>query len=154
MAIDTANNNKIVGVRAHRVVTKDEETPSGQSSDSDDSSSNLLMDLVDYMIGRYNPWKELGVDKILHFKYLLVHPEYRGRNIGAIMTKFTFDFMQRENIPVAYVLATSIYSQAVFKKTGFQVVDEVNYADYKKNGKRVFEPAPIHQSCMTLVKWV
>lgn len=156
MAIDTAKDDAIVGVRAHRVVNRDdpkEERPPPNDEKEMDPCAPLL-DLVDTAFLRYNPWKELTIDKLLYFKFLIVHPDYRGRNIAARMTEFTFDFMRREKIPVAFVLATSVYSQAVFKKTGFQVVDEIKYEDYKVNGQRVFSPAPIHTGCATLIKWV
>lgn len=156
MAIDTAKDDAIVGVRAHRVVnrddTKEERPPPNDGKEMDPCAP--LLDLVDTAFLRYNPWKELTIDKLLYFKFLIVHPDYRGRNIAARMTEFTFDFMRREKIPVAFVLATSVYSQAVFKKTGFQVVDEIKYEDYKVNGQRVFSPAPIHTGCATLIKWV
>lgn len=167
MAIDTANNNKIVGVRAHRVEKRGEREKS-QEEEKEDKKDDVpakdkaaeacaaLLRLVDFAYDRFNPWEKLDVDQLLYFKFLIVHRDYRGRNIGVKMTDFTFDFMRREKIPVAYVLATSAYSKAVFKKTGFVVVDEMAYEDYKEDGKVVFcpEPREVHTGFATCVKWV
>lgn len=153
MAVDTANGNKIVGVRAHRVQRRDEQVEENNHEEGDPCAP--LLQLVDFAFQRYNPWTKLGIEKLLYFKFLSVHRDYRGRGVSAKMMEFTFDFMRRERIPVAYVLASSAFSQAVFRKAGFQLVDEMRYEDYKVDGKRVFQPKDeVHNGWATLIKWI
>lgn len=74
----------------------------------------------------------------MYFEYLPVHRDCRG-NISVLMMNETFEFMRKEEIPVAYVMATGAYSKAAFLKTGFECVDEVLYKDFNVNGKVVFK---------------
>lgn len=153
MAIDTANNNKIVGVRAHRVTTKSEQKDIRDEVPRDDPAAPYT-DLVGLFQQRYNPWTKLDVDKFLYLKFLCVHRDYRGRNISVKMMDMTFDFMRREKIPVVYVFASSAYSQGVFEKTQFEKVDYMAYEDYKVDGEVVFKVGPVHKGCATYVKWI
>lgn len=152
MAIDTANNNKIVGVRAHRR-TKTSEKDEIPIENLGDPLIKLLK-LVATCEEHYNPRKELKVPEYLHLKYLCVDRDYRGRNISLKMMNFTFDFMRREQIPVAYVFASSFYSQQVFLKMDFEVVYEIPYEDYKVDGEVVFKMGPVHTKCACLIKWI
>lgn len=150
MAVDTANNDRIVGIRAHRVEYK-----GGQEKESPENITDRKVPaLIRYAYKNFNPFEKLNVDKYLHFKFLCVDRNYRGRNISVKMMESTFDFMRKENIPLAYVFATSFYSQAVFKKLGFGMVDSMDYADYKVNGQVVFAPDPIHKGWATFIKWI
>lgn len=153
MAIDTANGNKIVGVRAHRVQTRGVVDDTGPVEVTDPRSA-AFDNLVSFAFDRYNPWAHLLVDKFLHFKFLVVDKDYRGQNIGVKMTNFTLDWMREQGIPLAYVMVTNIYSKAVLEKAGFIAVDEMKYEDYKVDGKAVFCPEPIHTAFSTLIKWV
>lgn len=151
MAIDTANGNEIVGVRAHLVKQRGEVEciPPGLT----DERAIAMESLVSFAFDRYNPWTHLLVDKFLHFKFLVVQENYRGQNIGVQMTKFTLDWMRQQGIPVAYVWATNIYSKRSLEKAGFITVDEMKYEDYEVNGKVVFRPPSIHTGFATLIKW-
>lgn len=152
MAIDTSNNNKIVGVRAHRR-TK----PSEKDEIPVEYLNDPLMTFVQFIATceeQYDPHTELKVPEYLHMKYLCVDRNYRGRNISVKMMDFTFDFMRKEQIPVAYVVASSAYSLQVFLKCDFEVVHQIQYEDYKVDGEVVFKTGPVHTKCALLIKWI
>lgn len=153
MAIDTADNNRIVGVRAHRVTKITEPEIPLEKLPSEDPLIPVLK-LLAHCQDRYDPKKELKVDEFLYFKFLCVRRDCRGWNIGFRMTEFTFDFMRKEKIPVAYVFASSAYSQRVFLKLNFEIVDEMPYEDYQVDGRVVFKMDGIHTKCACLIKWV
>lgn len=152
MAIDTADNNKIVGVRAHRVTKVTEEETPLDKLPSDPLTP--LIKLQAHCQERYDPKKRLNVEEFLYLKFLCVRRDCRGRNIGVKLMEFTFDFMRREKIPVAYVFASSAYSQRVFQKLEFETVYEMPYEDYKVDGKVVFKVGGIHTKCACLIKWI
>lgn len=155
MAIDTANGNKIVGVRAHRVerrcVPSDPLTvPDGV----DDPPGAAVSKLVELCYDRWNPWDKSDVDSFLYFKFLAVHKDYRGQGVSVKMMDATFEFMRSHGIPLAYVWACSFYSQNVFRQLGFETVDQINYEEYVVDGSVVFRPEKPHVSCNTMVKWL
>lgn len=153
MAIDVANDNRIVGVRA-QIVCKRSKGSGFKNPLFRDNPSFKFLELIEFCEKRYNPHDELDVDQFLHLKFLCVHRECRGKNISGRMIEFTFQFMRRQMIPVAFVFASSHYSQAVFKRLGFELVDELNYEDYKVDGEVVFNLGPIHTKCASFIKWV
>lgn len=153
MAIDTANGNKVVGVRAHRVERRGDVPKEEQVPLETDAPTEAVLGFLQYSYNRCNPWTIVDEDSMLCFKFLVVDKEYRGRNISGKMMELTMDYMRSEGIPVAYVQATSAYSQAVFKKLNFEQVDEILYEDYKVDGKVVFHPdQPIHKRYAAFIK--
>lgn len=149
--MDTANNNKVVGLLLQRIERREDQK---ETKDKEEESHPVLR-LVDYAVKRFNPWEKLEEDVILDLDVLSVHRDYRGRNISVIMMEASFELMRKEKICLAYVMVTSAFSRAVFLKSGFQIVDEMDYVDYKVNGEVVFEPAEkIHRGFATLIKWL
>lgn len=152
MAIDTANNDMIVAVRAHQIERRSDVSV---TPDKECKTGSPIFDLLNFAYQRHNPWAKYSVDQLMHFKYICVHRGYRGLNISQHINSLTFDLMRKERIPLAYVIATSGYSQAVLKRMQFTVVDEMKYEDYKVDGKVVFKPEnPIHSGFATMIKWV
>lgn len=155
MAVDRANGNKIVGVRVHRILKRNEDQiKDEEGSECIPATAASIINFVDFVSSQYDPWAQKGMNSLLSFQYMAVHREYRGRNISSKMLEFTFDFMRREKIPVAHVVATSAYSQAVFKKLKFELVHQIKYEDYKVDGKVVFHTEPPHTQCATFIKWI
>lgn len=151
MAIDTSKDNLIVGLRGHRVYQRGEKDA---YNPPEDEKWNRLMTLGNFAFKRVDVWSKCDVEKILEAKFLTVHRDYRGRNLSVKMMEFTFDFMRREKIPLFYLWATSEYTKIVVRKLGFQIADEMDYKDYKVDGKQVFKPEEPHSGYAIYVKWV
>lgn len=156
MAVDNrANGNKIVGVRAHRILKRnDAQTKDEKGSEGISATAASIIRFLDFVSSQYDPWTQLDMNSILSFQYMAVHRDYRGRHISSKMLEFTFDFMRHEKIPLAHVVATSAYSQAVFKKLKFDLVYQIKYEDYKVDGKVVFHTEPPHTQCAIFIKWI
>lgn len=152
MAIDTSKNDKIVGLRGHRVNNRNESVAAYNSPE--DEKWDRVYSLGSFAFNRVDPWNKYDIDSMLEAKFLAVHREYRGMNIGVMMIQFTLDFMRREKIPLFYLWATNEYTKNVVGKLGFEKVDEMNYTDYKVDGKQVFFPPEMHPSYAIYVKWV
>lgn len=152
MAIDTTKNDQIVGLRGHRVNKRDE--PVAAYNPPEDEKWDRVYALGSFAFNRVDPWNKFKVDSMLEAKFLAVHREYRGMNIGVKMIQFTMDFMRREKIPLFYLWATNEYTKIVVGKLGFEKVDEMKYTEYKVDGEQVFYPPDMHPSYAIYVKWL
>lgn len=152
MATDKTSDHKIVGIAGNRVAGRND--PIEDDDGPEDSNADLVSTWMDFAHQRYDPWSKLKVDTMLEIEFLAVHKDYRGLGLSVKMIEFTFEFMRKEKIPLAYVLATSAYSQAVFKKMCFELVDEMKYEDYKVDGKVVFQPEKVHVGWAIFIKWI
>lgn len=150
-AIDTANGNKLIGVRGHRIVNRGDECDYDPPADE---PFDKVVDLVDHCWNKVDPWKRFDVDKFLECKFLTVDRNYRGQNIGVKMMNFTVDFMRANDVPLIYIFGSSYYTAEIMKKMDFEVLEVANYADYKENGKAVFKPAHPHTFYIVGVKWI
>lgn len=152
MAVDTSKDNKIVGVRAHRVVKRDEKD---SWDPPEEQSTKKIFDFVDYAYKQFDPWSKFQeIDSLIDCKFLAVHRDYRGRNLSVRMMEFMFEFMRREKIPLVFVLVSGKFSRAVMEKLDFENVFEMSYEDYRVDGQRVFYPENIHKGFAILLKWV
>lgn len=93
--------------------------------------------------------------KILKLIALCVHHDYRKKGIATELVRCTLDHAVKLGYTFAGVVCTSIYTQALFVKLGFEKVEERYYADYVDLGtnsllfKDVEEP---HKSIISYVK--
>jgi ribosomal protein S18 acetylase RimI-like enzyme len=61
--------------------------------------------------------------------HIIVHPEYRNKGIGTIITKSLVDNLRKEKYTTIFLIATSMGEQ-VYKKLGFQ--EESEYLFFKE----------------------
>ncbi len=80
--------------------------------------------------GKPNSFKTLPeASKIYHGLSLTVSSKARGLGLGKEMIHRTMTMAKEMQCSHVYILATSIYSQAIFKSVGFEMNHEVAYAD-------------------------
>lgn len=153
IALDTAQNNKIVGVRVHRVVRRGDQDTFDPPPSNDENVDKILR-YLEFAHKQFNPFASYDIDKFLDCCFIAVHRDYRGHNLGSRMMEFTFEFMRREKIPLISVLVSSKYSRDIMEKLGFRVHFEMAYEDYKENGQKVFFPDEIHKGFAVLSKFI
>lgn len=152
IAIDSAKNNKIVGVRVHELVKREDRIQESLDPSEIDNTNPIRM-FLDFCLSQFDPWSAYPeIDSMMDGIFIAVHKEYRGRNLGIRMMEFTFEFMRNEKIPLYFLIVTSKYSRAMMKKLDFETVFEIRYEDYKVDGKRVFYPEEIHTGATVMVK--
>lgn len=152
MAIDTGNNNQIVGTMVQRIVKRDETDTWVAPTEG---SFKTIVDFLDHVQRKFDPWSSFtDIESYMDLKMASVHQKYRGNQISSQMLHFTTEFMRRENIPVATAIATSIYSRNILEQEHYKAVFEMKYADYKVDGKPVFETEKIHTGVAVMAKRV
>merc|ERR1712150_242482 len=82
-------------------------------------------------------------------KYVAVDSNYARQNILTEMLKRSLSLAKISGLKVAKAEASGIYSQAAFKKLGFETLSRFPYEDYKykdPEGSNVFERTGIHKT--------
>ena len=76
-----------------------------------------------------------------------VSPKARGLGLGKELINRTMALAKEKECSHVYILATSIYSQAIFKKMKFEIMNEVYYNTYKNSdGSDFFNDLREHKS--------
>lgn len=94
MALDTAQDDRIVGMRINELLIRqlDKNIKSSYSSAS-------LKAFFEFIESQYDPWMNPDTHKVLKIRLLLVDPEYRGQNLSIRMMESTFDLMRQDKNP-------------------------------------------------------
>ncbi len=69
-------------------------------------------------------------DKLTKISVLCVHPDYKNRGIGTELMKRSLDHASHCGTTLFGTLCTSIYTQQMCEKQGFEKVKEVYYSTY------------------------
>ena len=100
-----------------------------------------------------NGWKEVPeATKFYHGLSLTVGSEARGMGLGKELIKRTLKIGKEKDCSHCYILASSIYSQRIFKDLGFQVLHEEAYDEFHdKNGEIFFKDMREHKTCQVVL---
>ena len=93
--------------------------------------------------------------KFYHGHSLSVSPKARGRGLGQNLLLRSMRLAQDRGCSHVYVMATSVYSQRIFRSTGFTVLHETCYKSFKdtRDGKSDFfkDMEPQHQTAQVVL---
>ena len=87
-----------------------------------------------------NVFKRFKVDTAVEFVALGTHRNYRGQGLATKVMAATIEFCKELGLNPVCIKgeATSLYSQRIYEKFGFEVLHTVRFQDYKVNGEVVF----------------
>ena len=129
---------EIVGIRLNRLINKNMEY----------DPSKFQSEKFKLIEGFYNNLAELediflhyDVEDAVHFFALGVRRDNRGKGIGSKLMKAGISLVKNLNVgPIALTgEASSAHSMRIYEKSGFDMLAEIVYADYKVNGVVVFQ---------------
>ena len=76
----------------------------------------------------------------------------RGLGLGTELILRTNAIAKEQDCSHVYICASSMYSQAIFKKLNFQVLHEQMYGEYKNpDGSELFIDMREHKCCQVVV---
>lgn len=114
--------------------------------------------LAKFFIEEMQYGKELAFEKVPKAtKFYLGHSltissEARGLGLGKELLKRSMDMARNLHCSHMYVLATSCYSQAIFKKLNFDILTQVEYEKFMdSNGTPFFQDMREHVFCEIVV---
>jgi GNAT superfamily N-acetyltransferase len=150
MAVDIYTGD-IMGVRLNEIKT------SSAASDpefvSDDPKLNTVMAFGEYkkrVIGKL--FERFNVSEIFHLFILSVDGRYRRRGLGKLLLSAGAALAKELGFTVLNGEASSLFSQRIYDSLEFDMICQINYADYIVDGKVVFNKTGIHPSLKIYTK--
>ena len=90
--------------------------------------------------------------KIYSGQSVCVSPKARGLGLGKELIRRTNNLAKDKGCSYVYILATSLYSQKIFRSLNFQVHSEKEYETCKnKDGSNFFKDMQVHKSAQLVV---
>lgn len=161
-------NGNIVGAAINRVigrpaslwpeVTASSQEPSGANTDDlTEDCTNKKLDalkrMLEYVDSQFNMLKAYPhLDRYFDGWALSVDRNYRHRGIAEMLVARSQEFVVENQIPFYHVAASNLYTRKAYGKYGFKVAFQMDFADYKTNGKVLVIPAHPHKTLYILVK--
>ena len=89
-----------------------------------------------------------SVQEIFHFYGIVVRREFRRRGLGEKLMRAALLFIRSLDLGVVVLKGggTSLYSQRLFEKMGFEKLSEVVYSEFKIDGEIVMTNTGEHKS--------
>eukprot|EP00116_Pleurobrachia_bachei_P008980 sb/3469242/ len=110
----------------------------------------LLFSVAGYDKTRF--FERFSTDKILSDTFLVVHPDHRGNGLGETLVVESERLAKEKGCTHGISIGTGVYSQAIFKKLGYEVEREVRYDEIKQaDGSqlpRLDKIPPVHKSLL------
>lgn len=99
-------------------------------------------------------YDHFGVNEIVHFFAISVDAKYRQNRLGSKLMTLTVDFLKNLGVTPLVIKAegTSMYSQKIFQKLGFETILEIPYCDYVVDGKVILDNTGDHKSAKVFGK--
>jgi ribosomal protein S18 acetylase RimI-like enzyme len=91
---------------------------------------SFILNFLNNMHTNINLFDQLKTNSLLHIFIINIDKNYRGYGLGSQLISASIEHAKKINIGGAYAEATNIYSLNSFKQQGFQVYDQLNYAQY------------------------
>ena len=136
IALVSVETGKVVGDRVIKLETRnDTHDLSALKSDVLRTCINIMNELD----RRCNIYDHYRVDHVVHFYGICVHSDYRRRGICEKLMRGAVCFVSHLDLGDVIIKGegTSVFSQQVFEKIGFETLSEVVYADFKLDGEIV-----------------
>ncbi|XP_055620551.1 arylalkylamine N-acetyltransferase-like 2 [Toxorhynchites rutilus septentrionalis] len=100
-----------------------------------------------------NILKQFNVCSCYDIEILAVHPDYRGRRIGARLFEEQFERARILGYSLASADCTSFYSAQTAFQVGMECIGRLAYSNYKnEQGVQLFKPEPPHLEIQSFVK--
>lgn len=112
---------------------------------------NTILAALDFAGEIVDPFEHYGVNEYMTALGLSVDPAYRGQGLGIELLRARFTMGRALNLHLTVTVFTAIASQILAHRIGMELLAEVQYADYKVDGKMVF-PDVKTKSMKTMAK--
>ena len=129
----------------------------GESFDLDQLKNEHLVTELKFMSHKneeMDVYKRFGVDTAVEMVALGTHKQYRQRGLASKIMQAALLFCEGLGLSPVCLKGegTSIYSQKIYEKLGFETLHTFNYDEYKINDEIVFKNTGIHKCTKVFVK--
>lgn len=147
VAIDTATPQKeIVGVILNGVSNR---TDKADSFVIPSEKLNFIFSLMDKVSDGHDLFQLYKTDRLFHCDIINIDEKQRGQNLSARLITASLDKARQLGITGASVVCSSLFSRKAFIHHGFQVINEIMYAEHG-NGR--LSDMGVHDRCTLLAR--
>ena len=147
VAIDRSRpSHDIVGVITNEISQRSQ--PTGESVTASEKL-NFILSLIDQVMHGHDLFELLKTDRLLSCDVINIDESQRGQNLSARLVTASLDKARQLGIKGAFVVCSSLFSRKAFLKHGFELVNEILYADC---GKDRLKDMGIHDRCSLLAR--
>ena len=102
---------------------------------------------MDIVSNEHDLFKLYDTDRLFHCDIINIDEKQRGKNLSARLIQTSLDKVRQLNIKGAFVVCSSLFSRKAFLRQGFQVINEILYAEHS-NGR--LNNMGVHDRCTLL----
>ena len=147
VAIDRSRpSHDMVGVIINAISQRSQPT---DESVTTSEKLNFIFSLIDQVMHGHDLFERLKTDRLFHCDVINIDESQRGQNLSARLITASLDKAQQSGITGAFVVCTSLFSRKAFQKHGFELVNEILYADC---GKGRLKDMGVHDRCSLLAR--
>ncbi|XP_011299206.1 uncharacterized protein [Fopius arisanus] len=117
-------------------------------ADLDDQKFKTIFGLLYQVNDKVDLFKKYNTDELFECRILSIDEEFRGRGLANILMSDSVEVARKMGFKVMKADATSVYSQKVFEKHGFNTEAEIPYSEMDEN---IRPPSP-HRALKLMVK--
>jgi predicted GNAT family N-acyltransferase len=107
----------------------------------------FIFALIDRTTSNIDLFDIYRTDCLFHCNIINVDSSQRGRNISQKLISASMSRASDLNIQAAFVICSNLYSRKAFERIGFNVLNEISYADYER-----LTDMGVHDRCTLLGK--
>ncbi|XP_071540774.1 arylalkylamine N-acetyltransferase 1-like [Panulirus ornatus] len=156
MAIDESSNGRLVGVAINSIKKRgDAPGPDDFLAWIDPQRDPKMFKIISFLTQLASDIDFFGqykVDKFFNFELLNVDKEYGGRGIASMLVLQSCNVARTQGFSCLVAETTGIFSAKIFGKHAFKTIREVQYSQYRQNGRIAFPNTGIHTSARVSVK--
>ena len=136
------DTNEVMGIRICGLRTKSD---SGDLSHIEDEPLRSLFTFLAHKDTEVDFFNRYGVSEQFHFLSLGVHAKYRRRGLGGVLLGTCVELAKELGFKAIKGEGTSLFSQRIYEKQGFETAYELPYDEYKYKDKYIIEGTGIHK---------
>ncbi|KAL1138957.1 hypothetical protein AAG570_009019 [Ranatra chinensis] len=154
VALDTANDNKVVGIAVNGILKPGDMTAAQEKLETTtDVKFKRIFGLLYSVSDSLDLFNKYDVDKIFECRILSVDRGYRGRRLGERLLDHSHKVAKEHDFKVLKGDSTGLYSQKILAKLGYQSVYQLLYKDYLgEDGNPVFDTEEPHTCLKIMIK--
>lgn len=153
-AVDRDSENRLVGISiANPVYSGYVEDLLKAAEQAKTQKWRDSLKLLAHLQQSVNVLQRFSVDKCYDVEIVAVHPDYRGRSIGAKLFQGQFNRAKQLGYSLVSADCSSFYSAQIAERVGMERIGRLAYSDYRDtNGVQLFQPKEPHLEIQTFVK--
>ncbi|XP_063884852.1 uncharacterized protein LOC135113534 [Scylla paramamosain] len=156
MAIDESAEGRLVGV-AINSIKKRGDAPGPDDflawiNPQKDPKMFKIISFLSQLASDIDFYGQYNVDKFLNFELLNVDKAYGGRGIASMLVQQSCNVARNQGFTCLVAETTGIFSAKIFGRHNFKTIREVQYSQFRQNGRIAFPNTGIHTSARVSVK--